>query len=44
MVGSVLLTNDERKTQTVTERYMYNEGNLSYILSSTAVRKKGEGN
>ena len=34
------MTNDERKTQTVTERYMYNEGNLSYILSITAVRKK----
>ena len=31
------------REQTVTERYMPKEGNLLYILSSTAVRKKGEG-
>ena len=29
--------------QTVTERYMFYEGNLLYISSTTAVREKGEG-
>ena len=34
----------KKNTQTVTERYMFNEGNISYIPSSRAVRMKGEGN
>ena len=43
MAVSVLLTNDERKTQTVTERYKYREGNILYITLGTDMRKRGEG-
>lgn len=43
MVVFVHLTNDIHKSQIVTERYMFNWENQSYIPMSTAMRKKGEG-
>ena len=43
MAVFVLLTNDERKTQIVTERYIVTEDDIAYFTLNTDVRKQGEG-